>query len=320
MKKLFPAAGLAVLGLLLATTPVLASKDSLVTAVFSNVSNGYARTKMPDGTFKRETYAISSGGYASGLARDHSIDDVKFPAIAGLVAQHLARQNYFLAKDSKSADLLLVISWGTTIPFNDGNNRVAQDNALAAMNNVKSAVAAGGAEMNNRSVEGIQSPAAAVADAARSELEGQLFELQMFNDMRNQANEHNARLLGYMNEINGRNDLSRYAGAGTYFDDLISDIESERYFVIITAYDFRAATQEKKKKQLWSTRVSIQTQGNRFNENLATMLANASRHFGQDSGHLIKQYLPNTRVDYGELKILGMVPASETTPPAATVK
>jgi hypothetical protein len=164
--------------------------------------------------------------------------------------------------------------------------------------------------MNNRSVEGIQSPAAAVADAARSELEGGLFELQMFNNMRNQSNEHNARLLGYMNEINSRNDLSRYAGAGTYFDDLISDIESERYYVIITAYDFRAATQEKKRKLLWSTRVSIQTQGNHFNENLETMLANASRHFGQDSGHLIKQYLPNTRVDYGELKILGMVPTS----------
>jgi erythromycin esterase-like protein len=164
--------------------------------------------------------------------------------------------------------------------------------------------------MNNRSVDGIQSPAAAVADAARSALEGQLFELQMFNDMRNQANEHNARLLGYMKEINSRNDLSRFAGAGTYFDDLISDIESERYYVIVTAYDFRAATQEKKRKLLWSTRVSIQTQGNRFNESLATMLANASRHFGQDSGHLIKQYLPNTRVDLGELKILGMVPQS----------
>jgi hypothetical protein len=310
MKMLYPAAGMAVLGLLLAATPAFASKDSLVTAVFSSVSNGYTRTKMPDGSFKRETYAISNGGYASGLARDHSIDEVKFPAIAGLVAEHLARKNYFLAQDAKSADLLLVISWGTTIPFNDGVNRVAQDDALTAMNNVKSAVAGAGADMNNRSVEGIQSPAAAVADTARSELEGQLFELQMFNDMRNQANEHNARLLGYMKEINSRNDLSRFAGAGTYFDDLISDIESERYYVIVTAYDFRAATQEKKRKLLWSTRVSIQTQGNRFNESLATMLANASRHFGQDSGHLIKQYLPNTRVDLGELKILGMVPQS----------
>jgi len=312
------AAGFTVFGLFLLTAPVFAGQDSVVTAVFSSVSNGYTRTKLPDGTYKRETYAISNGGYASGLTKNHSIDDVKFPAIAGIVAEHLARRNYFLAQDAKSADLLLVISWGTTIPFNDGNNRVAQDNALSAMNNAKSAVSSAGAEMNNRSAEGIQSPAAAVADSARSELEGQLFELQMFNDMRNQANEHNARLLGYMKEINGRNDMSRFAGAGSYFDDLIADIESERYFVIVNAYDFRAATQEKKRKLLWSTRVSVQTQGNRFDESLATMLANASRHFGQDSGHLIRQYQPNGRVNLGELKVLGMVPASEMsgqTPP-----
>jgi len=313
---------MAVLGCLLATSSALASDDSLVTAVFSSVSNGYTRTKLPDGSFKRETYAISNGGYASGLARDPSIDEVKFPAIAGLVATHLARKNYFLAQDAKSADLLLVISWGTTVPFNDGVNRMGQDNVFVAMNNAKSAAANArssvgpGADSNNRGNDGIQSSSATAADAARSELEGQMFALQMFNDMRSQANEHNARLLGYVKEINSRNDPSRYAGAGTYFDDLISDIESERYYVIVSAYDFHAATQEKKQKLLWSTRVSIQTQGNRFNDSLATMLANASRHFGQESGHLIKQYLPNTRVDLGELKVLGMVP--ESSMPAQT--
>jgi hypothetical protein len=40
------------------------------------------------------------------------------------------------------------------------------------------------------------------------------------------------------------------------------------------------------------------------------MLANASRHFGQDSRGLIRQYQRTGRVDLGELKILGMVPQS----------
>jgi len=311
-----------ILGLALASPAALARDDSLVTAVFSSVSNGYTRTKTPDGSFKRETYAISNGGYATGLTRDHSIDEVKFPVSAGLVAQHLARQNYFLAQDAKSADLLLVITWGTTVPFNDNVNRMAQDTALAAMNSVASATAnakAGGAT-SDRGADGIQSPAAAEADAARSVLEGALFQLQMFNDMRSKANEHNANLLGYMKEINSRNDLSRYAGAGTYYDDLIEDIESERYYVIVTAYDFHAATQEKKRKLLWSTRVSIQMQGNQFDKSLAAMLANASRHFGQDSGHLIRRYQPSTRVDLGELKILGMVPQSSMPEKPASEK
>ena len=286
--------------------PAVASEDSLVTAVYSNVSNGYARTKLPDGSFKRETYAISNGGYSPGIARDKSIDAVKFPTIAGLVAQYLARQNYFLAQDSKSADLLLVISWGKTVPLNDGISRNSQDQAIDALSLVRSTTPLG---VQPRSADGIQSSAQASNDAARSGLEGSLFELQMFNSMRNQANEKNARLLGYMKEINSRNNMSRFAGAGTYFDDLISDIETERYYMIVTAYDFRAATQEKKQKLLWSTRVSIQAQGNRFDERLVAMMNNASRQFGRDSGQLLRQYQRTPRVDLGELKVLGYEPA-----------
>ena len=289
-----------------------ASEDSVITAVYAKLSNGYSRTKLPDGSYRRETYAISNGGYSPGLARDPSIDAMHFPTVAGLVAQHLARQNYFLAQDAGSAELLLVISWGKTIPLNDGSYQNAQDQALTAMNQVKSTTPA---TPQGRSADGIQSPAQAVNDAAREAMEGQLMQLQMFNRMRDQANEHNARLLGYMKEINSRSDMSRYAGAGTAFDDLVEDIESERYYVIINAYDFRTATQERKQKLLWSTRVSIQAQGNRFDASLMAMLANASRQFGQDSGHLIRQYQRVPRVDLGELKFLGVVPESETRSP-----
>lgn len=309
MKKsrYFPIGALVIGALFLVRTAV-ASEDSLVTAVYSKASNDYTRTKMPDGSYKRETYAISNGGYSPGIARDESIDALKFPTIAGIVAQHLARQNYFLAQNAKSAELLLVIAWGKSVPFDDGSYRSVQNQTLTAMNQVKLSTPTGPQE---RSADGIQTPAQALNDAARSELEGQLFQLQMANSMRDQANEKNARLLGYMKEINSRNDMSRFAGAGTYYDDLISDIETDRYYVIVSAYDFRAATQEKKQKLLWTTRVSIQAQGNRFDERLMAMLDNASRHFGQGNGQLIRQYQRAPRVKLGELQILGQVPDSE---------
>jgi len=303
--------GVLVVGALFGVHAAVASEDSLVTAVYSNVSNGYVRTKMPDGSFKRETYAISNGGYSPGIARDESIDAIRFPVIAGVVAQHLARQNYYLAQDAKSADLLLVISWGKTVPFEDGPNRNAQDQLINAVNLVRSSTPQG---VQARSADGIQSPEAAINDAAKSALEGSLIEMQMFNSMRDRANEKNARLLGYMKEINSRNNMSRFAGAGTYFDDLISDIENDRYYVIVTAYDFRSAAQEKKQKVLWATRVSIQAQGNQFNERLMAMMDNASRLFGQESGQLIRQYQRVPRVDLKELKFLGLVPASEVNP------
>jgi hypothetical protein len=296
-------------GLLLSGVPVAASNDSLVTAVYSEVSNGYVRQKVPDGSFKREYYAIANGGYAPGEVRDHSIDDVKFPTIAGLVAQFLARRNYYFAADAKSADLLLIIRWGTTIPFSAEPHRNAQTGILNAMNafNASNAAAASGKGM---SIEGIQSSEATVRDAARDTLEGQLYQMRMFDDMRRSADERNAQLLGYVREINGRIDSpSRFAGAGSYYDDLISDIEGARYYVIVAAYDFRAATQKKERKLLWVTRVSIQAQGNKFNESLQEMLANASRCFGQDSGHLIRRYQEGS-VNIGEMKVLGVEPDS----------
>lgn len=291
--------------LLSIVSQALASDDSVVTAVYSTVSNGYSRTKTPEG-FEREYYAISNGGYSPGIARDQSIDAVKFPTVAGIVARYLAKQNYFLAQDAKSAGLLLVISWGKTVPFEDGPYRNAQDQMLTTMSQVKATTPSG---VQARSADGIQSPAQAINDAARSALEGDLLQMQMFNSMRDRANEKNARLLGYMREINSRNNMSRFAGAGSSFDDLISDIESERYYVIISAYDFRTAAQEKKQKLLWSTRVSIQAQGNRFDEQLIAMMDNASRQFGKESGQLIRQYQRATRVDLGELKSLGYEPS-----------
>lgn len=296
---------LALASLLLAAPLTFAASPSLVTAVYSKVSNGYHREKQADGSFKREYYALTNGTYMPGLARDHSIDAVRFPQVAKLVAQFLALKNYYLAQDSKSAEILLEISWGTTVPLSDSIYHTQMDSFFSSANTLAAANAA--AQGTPTSIDGIQSPAKSVADAARDDFEGQLFQLQMFEDMRRKANEHNAQLLGYVDEINYRDTPARFAGAGTAFDDLRSDLESERYFVIIAAYDFHAAKEEGKHKLLWVTRVNIQAQGNKFNETLAAMMARASRYFGQDSGRLVRQYQPEARVNLRDLEILGVV-------------
>jgi hypothetical protein len=208
--------------------------------------------------------------------------------------------------------LLLFIQWGSTIPFDDAFHRNRVDQLAGAMNAATSTKMAGPV---TRTADGIQSDASAVAQAAQSELTGELLMMQMANDMRDRANEKNARLLGYAGEINTASDIRITAGGSTHFTDLISDIENRRYYVIISAYDFRSATQEKKKKFLWSTRVSITAQGNRFDERLMTMMVNAGRQFGQNSRHLIRQYQQAPRIHLGELQILGIVPAATTNTP-----
>ncbi len=312
MKKILFSLVSVVAPALLLTPLAATAKELIVTSVFSETGSGYARERLPDGSFKREYYAIADGGYSPGEGRDQSIDQVKFPALAGLVAEFLAGRNYYFANDAKSADLLLVISWGTTKPsFESGQYQLAQDQVLNAMNAYKSAtIAAAGTFM---SVEGIQSPEAAVRDAHLEELHSQLYQMQLFDDMRMKADEQNAKLLGYFRDINyDTGNPKLLAGGGTAYHDLIREIEQPRYYVILAAYDFRAATQHRVKKLLWITRISIRAQGNQFDQDVPAMLASAARYFGRDSNGLIRRFRDG-KVTIGEMKVVGY--ESGATPP-----
>jgi len=301
-------ASAAALGCLLAAQAAAAAGTALVTSVNSEVRNGYTRQQLPDGSFQREYYAIASGGYSPGRDKDRSIDGVRFPDLAGMVAQVLARRNYYFAPDAKSADLLLVIQWGTTIPFRSAQYANATLNVADAANAFRSADASARASVNpTRDRGGIQSPEMTVRQVTLEQMQQDLYTMLLFEGARRDADADNARLLGYLKEINYRDDLSRLAGAGVAFDDLMADIEAPRYYVIISAYDFRAATQRQQQKLWWVTRVSIQAQGNRFNERLKDMLASAGRYLGSDSGHLIRQYHQG-EVSFGDLKFLGYQP------------
>lgn len=134
-----------------------------------------------------------------------------------------------------------------------------------------------------------------------------MYKMLMFEDARRDADQRNARLLGYVDEINYRDTPARFGGAGDAYLDLWDDIESERYYVIIAAYDFREMAKSKgeKPKMLWSTRVSVRAQGNRFNETLAAMLKRAAPYFGENTGHLIRRYEPTTKVEFGDLQFVG---------------
>ncbi len=310
MKSFLPLSVAITLGLLAAAPCAPAANDAVVTSVFSSVSNGYERQKLPDGSYKREYYALANGQYARGAAANPSIDGVPFPTIAGLVAKHLATQNYFLAQDSKSADILLVIHWGTTIPYNDTITQNSLDHSMAAMNEANSAMKAAKASADSTTTSQTEKAStASVAASARDQMEDSVMELQAVNGMRMKADERNARLLGYSKEINNKDDASRFAGGGAHFDDLIQDIEEERYYIVVSAYDFHAATQEGKRKLLWATRVSIRAQGNRFDERLKTMVANAGQHFGQETHDLLRQYQSGT-VRMDDLKFINAVPES----------
>ena len=290
--------------LLVAAAGSVAGKDPTVsTAVFSKIGNGYKRQIQADGTPKPEYYALANAGAVSGTTRDSTVEKVTFPDLAKIAVPLLYRQGYRYAMDPKQASLLLVIHWGNTVELNDINYQqglVPAGRAIAALQELQRNGAVGSA-----------------LDPAVDALDNALISLQMENMMRNLMVAPNARLLGYIDDINANDDMRRFVG-GQRYNELRADADEARYYLIISAYDFREATEHGRQKLLWVTRVSVRTAGNNFGASMAAMLNNSSRYFGRATGKLIRGEEFRGEVEMHELKFLG---AEAATPePAAAAK
>lgn len=86
---------------------------------------------------------------------------------------------------------------------------------------------------------------------------------------------------------------------------VLSALETDRYYVILRAFDFQYAWRQKKIRLLWETRFSLSERANAFNEALPGMAQTAARYFGKDTAGLMLDTVPEGRVDIGEVKSLG---------------
>ena len=129
-------------------------------------------------------------------------------------------------------------------------------------------------------------------------------------------NAKTAHLLGYMGDINKSDGIQRHAGGGRLYDDLIADIEEARYYIILSAYDFKKTVRENKPKLQWVTRMSMRAPGNSFAERAASMIAYSSSRFGQDTDGLERKLYPQYKVNLEDIRFLGV--AEQTAPTAVT--
>jgi hypothetical protein len=269
-----------------------AAEETVATAVYARVEKDYKRERLEDGSFKPEYYALANGGRIAGTASDITMDRITYAEVAQVAARLLAQKNYHYAQSAKQADLMIVLHWGTTIAFNGGNYSQAVNQVAQAM--------AGSGPQGMGSIE--RDMSAVPSDGAA---EGELLKLMMENRARDRINQDNARVLGYLDDINDSNDIRRWAGGGDRYNDLVADVEESRYYIIVSAYDFDQLVNHQKKKLRWQTRVSVRAPGNRFDDSFAAMLKGASKHFGQDSGRLVRGEESKGVVELGDLKFLG---------------
>lgn len=291
-----------------------AAQETVATAVYARVGNGYKREKARDGSFEPEYYALSNGGRIYGTTSDNTVDRVDYPQVAEIASKLLAQQNYRYAQKAEQAKLLIVLQWGGTLAFNRSNYDQNMSLSGSAFSDLQNALRAAGVDDANMvrgtgdiSVGGPQAAATVDVETAKARFESAMIRLFTDNQARDRINEHNARVLGYMDDLADSNDIRRWAGGGDRYNDLIGDVEESRYYIVISAYDFSELTRHGKKKLFWQVRVSVRGPGNRFYDSVVPMLKSASKYFGQDSGQLVRGEETKGTVELGDLKFLGEV-------------
>lgn len=301
----------------LATIPPLSADETEGdnVAVFSSVAPDYVRSRLADGSFKPETYAFGEGGDQGGPQKDITIDRLRFIDIARIIAPSLAAQNYrsVTTKDAQP-DLLIMVYWGTTI----GTDRTSSSSEYQLAQSFVPPPApplppppdgtGGTAMVSDPDTSGrgtIMAQAAAQKIAADSAQQLALTMSSMANRQRDRLNRQNAIILGYADEIQRVDGYEMTALAGRR-RDVVAEVEESRYYVVLLAYDFQLLQKHKQRKMLWQTRYSIPERRNDFSKQLAAMTRTASHYFGQSSAGLQRKPLPNTRVELGELKTIGV--------------
>ncbi len=261
-----------------------------IEAVASKVSDDYVRVKRPDGSFRPEAYAFAKGGYWSGNRVDKTIDKLDFMDVARTIAAPLAAQNYVPAKDPKATRLLIMVYWGTTRAEEYGSDSPVYQELYYAN------------EVYNNLPPGL------AKQEAFDEVTTAMAAVQAQNRIRDNMNRRNAMMLGYDSWWNTTFNAQNGTALAVRRQDMLNELERDRYFVVLMAYDFQLLLKDKKHKLLWETRFSIDEHHNGFDKELATMALYASRYFGRDSNGLRHDPVPEGRVEVGDVKDLGVVP------------
>jgi hypothetical protein len=278
------------------TTSPLNAAD--IEAISARTSPDYIRPRAPDGSFKTETYAFGQGGYWGGPISDGTIDKLKFTEIARDIADPLARQNYLPTKDAKTARLLVMVYWGTTIPTVSPEESATLHNVADKAAQLQIAYARQvhrGLGKGEEHYEWDNLMAALAAEGAQE-------------TVRDKADSLNAMLLGYDSLWDHTFGAPWASAQESERRDMITELEEERYFVILMAYDFQIMWKEKKHKLLWETRFSISERRKRFDNVLPALALQASKYFGTDSKGLVHDEVPLGHVDIGSVKSLGPLP------------
>jgi hypothetical protein len=279
-------------------------------AIATRVFNGYQRTRLPDGSIKPETYAFADGGCLGTVPGD-SIARLQFREVAAMIGAPMAQRGYVPAKDARKTDLLIFVSWGTLSgtgqqvdgavarTLQEGMRQMLDTRHTMEFDSMRQGANAAAAANGQGAV--FDSPDLA---ATANQLEGYFMLAASEQRARERREVKNGMVLGFQDDL-----LRAYSLSGTQWSrDLLDELRVDRYYVVLKAYDFQLAWREKRQKILWEARFSIARPGTDFAKALPAMAQQAARYFGQDSKGLIRDPLPEVKIEYGEPRVIRVEP------------
>jgi hypothetical protein len=239
---------------------------------------------------------------------DPSLDRLGFAKLVKILAVPLAKQGYQPGREMGGIDQLLVVHWGRTVGWDSHGYGDAYGSLNRTFDTMKSAFPDLSPYSSGPTLPGVPQASARTlgvggAPGAAGELENMLLMLALQEDARNRMNGRTARLLGYQSTIAH---LPVFFGSMVCMDraDLIDEIEDDRYYVVLAAYDFPATLKNRQPKILWITRFSLQTHGNEFDRSIDRMVQAAAAYFGRSSDGLRRERLSGGSAVSGELKVI----------------
>jgi len=305
-------AAAAALAAFLAARVQVRAEDTVVTAISAQAADDYVRVKLADGSYQKETYTFGNGGRMVGSTSDASIDKLTFMGVAKVIAGPLEAQHYVTQEDRDPdlTKLLIMVYWGTT----NGTQESTQAFAYESVQGVQTGEAGNPPpppppSASNHAATGNPVDFTKVTRSSEEEqITGAMATVGLEEKERDESDMKTAMLLGFDAELAATAGAPGTSALKLHRDDLITEVEEDRYFIVLMAYDFDALWKHKRHKLLWSTRFSVRSRGTNFGEVLPGMVKQASQYFGLNSGGLLHKELPLGRVDVGPVKSLGVVP------------
>lgn len=210
--------------------------------IHGDADEDYLAQRSPD---HPESYYFYEGIHFGGYINDPSLRDTAFREIVEAMAPSLAKQDFWPATSKETCDLLLVVSWGTTNPgfYGDISNRLFYD-----------------------VYDGDYYDNVAAGDYHES-------------DFRWYGKQRNSKLLGFYPYI--RRD--KFTGITPHEEyELRTALLTERYFIIVTAFDFQELIHNKQWKRVWSTRTNIRSPGIRFEDAQLALSKAGAPYYGKN--------------------------------------